>query len=832
MKFYTNVQLRGSKLLIRGYEDGERFSYLEPCRPYLFSGPVKTPTDYTTLDGKYVMRRDFDNPHYAQKYIQENKDIAGRQVYGLNMFAYTWINDNYKGEIKYDPELVRVVNIDIEVAADEGFPEVSKAEKPINAIGFEFRGQYVVLGCEEYTPKRKDVKYIHCENEANLLMRFLDCIRAIDPDVFTGWNIEFFDIPYLINRMTKILGDDFAKKISPFEQLRERQVTMRGRVETVYDPLGVAVLDYLALYKKFTFQMRDSYSLDNISNIELGEKKLDYSEQDSLFDLYKVDYEKFIDYNIKDVELVAKLEQKMGLIEQVYAIAYDAKVNYQDCFTSLRMWDLIIHNHLLDKNIVVPQLKVGHKENKIEGAYVKEPQVGLHDWIVSFDLNSLYPHLIQQYNISPETWEGKIGETPSIEKIIEGAFDHHKEKLEEENMVVAASGDVYTKDYQGFLPYLMNKMYNDRVVWKKRMIKAQQDYQKEPTKELENEISRCKNMQMAKKIQLNSVYGALGNQYFRWFDPKYAESITKGGQLSIRWIEMTVNNFLNKTLETENEDYVVAIDTDSIYVNLAQLVHKVFPDGAETSQITDFLDKSCTEILEPEIEKSYRILAKYVNADENKMFMKREVIADKGVWTAKKRYILNLRDEEGVRYKKPKLKVMGLESVRSSTPGIIRTYIEEAFRLIMTKGEDAVIQYLEDKRKEFKTLPFDQIAFPRGCKGLDKYLDPSSIYKKGTPIHVRGALMFNHHLAELNITRHQPVMEGDKVKFCYLKLPNPIRENVVATTGVLPTEMGLDKYLDYDLQFDKSFVEPIKTVFDAIGWEVEKRQTLEDFFNG
>lgn len=830
MNFYTNVQLRGNRLLIRGYENGEKFSYAEPCRPYLFSGPVKTPTEYTTLDGKYVVKKDFDTPSYANKYIQDNKDIAGRQVYGLPKHNYVWINDNYKGEVDYDPELIRVVNIDIEVAADEGFPDIQEAAKPINAIGFEFKKQYVVLGCQDYTPKRDDVKYIKCNDEAHLLMKFLDCWRAIDPDVVTGWNIEFFDIPYLVNRMRNVIGEDMAVKLSPFDALRERTITLRGKQEQLFDPLGVAVLDYMQLYKKFTFVMRDSYSLDNIASIELGEKKLDYSEHDSLFDLYKHDWEKFIDYNIKDVELITKLEEKMNLIQQVFAIAYDAKVNYQDCFTSLGMWDLIIHNHLMDKNIVVPQLKVGHKENKIEGAFVKEPHVGLHDWVISFDLNSLYPHLIMQYNISPETWEKRIA-VGSIDEIIKGSLDKHKEELVENNMTLAPSGDMYTKDYQGFLPYLMKKMYDDRVVWKKRMIQAKQQYEKTKDPELIKEISKCTNMQMAKKIQLNSIYGALGNEYFRWFDVRYAESITKGGQLAIKWAERTLNNFMNKTLKTDNKDYVIAIDTDSCYVNASELVKQTYGDNVpDTAEVVEFLDKAIEKMIEPELQGSYEILADYVNCDENKMFMKREAIADRGVWTAKKRYILNLRDEEGVRYADPKLKVMGLESVRSSTPGVVREYINNAFRILMKEGREGVIDYIEKCRQEFRQLPFEDVAFPRGCKGINKYLDASSIYKKGTPIHVRGALMYNHYLAEWDITRSMPVMDGDKVKFCYLKLPNPIRENVIATPGTLPREMNMDKYIDYDMQFDKSFVEPIKSVFEAIGWEVEKRQTLEDFF--
>ena len=352
MKFYTNVQIRGSKILHRGYEDGKRFSYTEPCRPYLFTGPVNYDTGFTTLKGQYVMKRDFDNPHHAQKYIKENSDIQGKNTYGLPMFAYTYINDNYKGQIKYDADTIRTVYIDIEVAADEGFPDIQKADKEITAITLQFKDQIIAIGGQPYTPKQENVKYIQATDEANLLVRFIDCWTAIDPDIVSGWNVEFFDIPYIINRITRVVGEDFAKKLSPFGQLREREVFIAGRPNQVFDPLGISILDYMQLYRKFTFVMQESYRLDHIAHVELGERKLDYSEHDSLFDLYKHDWEKFIDYNILDTELVKRLDDKLKLIEQVFAIAYDAKVNYQDTFTSVRMWDLIIHNYLLDKNIV------------------------------------------------------------------------------------------------------------------------------------------------------------------------------------------------------------------------------------------------------------------------------------------------------------------------------------------------------------------------------------------------------------------------------------------------------------------------------------------------
>lgn len=828
--FYTNVQLRGDKILHRGYENGKRFSFTEPCRPYLFVGPYNGPTEYRTLDGRAVKRIDFDSPREANLFIQRRKDVGNSYVYGLPFFAYTYINDKYKGEVQYDPTLIRVLNVDIEVAADEGFPSIEKADKEITAITFKYKNKFVVIGGQPYTPKDENVTYIKAENEAQLLMKFIDCYKAVDPDIITGWNIEFFDIPYIINRITKVIGQEFANKLSPFNALREREVIIAGREHQVYDPVGVSVLDYMQLYRKFTFVMRDSYSLNNIAHIELGQKKLDYSEHDSLFDLYKKDWEKFIDYNIQDVELVARLEDKLKLIEQVLAIAYDAKVNYQDTFTSVRMWDLIIHNYLLDKNIVVPQFTKADKERQAEGAYVKDPQVGIHNWVVSFDLNSLYPHLIMQYNISPETWKGKIGMTPSIEDIIDGAWSKVKDSITEQSVTIAATGDLYDRDYKGFLPTLMQKMYDDRVVWKNRMLEAKKQYEKTKDPNLLKEIARCHNMQLAKKIQLNSAYGALGNEFFRWFDLKFAESITKSGQLSIRWVEKALNNWLNKTLKTDGVDYVLAIDTDSIYISLDGLVRQLYPNGGDPVKIVDFIDKSCKNIIEPIIEKSYTTLATYVNAIENKMVMKRENIANKAIWTAKKRYIMNVFDSEGVRYEEPKLKIMGIEAVRSSTPPACRDNIKKALTVIMNKDEQALIDFIAAFKDDFKQLPFEDVAFPRGCKGLSKYKDASSIYAKGTPIHVRGALLFNNLVKERKLERFVPVQEGDKVKFCYLKLPNPIRENVISVPNTLPKQLGLDTYIDYDTQFEKSFLEPIKTITDAIGWRIEKQQTLEMFF--
>jgi DNA polymerase elongation subunit (family B) len=378
----------------------------------------------------------------------------------------------------------------------------------------------------------------------------------------------------------------------------------------------------------------------------------------------------------------------------------------------------------------------------------------------------------------------------------------------------------------------MDKIYQDRVIYKKKMLEAKQAYQKTPTKTLEKEIARCNNIQMARKIQLNSAYGAIGNEYFRYYKLENAEAITLSGQVSIRWIENKMNQYLNKLLKTESSDYVIAVDTDSIYLNLGGLVEKVFANrDVDETTIVNFLDKICQEQFEPYISNSYQELADYVNAYEQKMFMKRENIADRGIWTAKKRYILNVWDSEGVRYETPKLKIMGLEAIKSSTPAACRTKIKEAFKLIMSSTEDDVIEFIDKFKKEFPTLPVDQIAFPRTASDIVKWKGSADIYKKGTPIHVRGCLLFNHYVKEKKLTnKYALINNGEKIKYCYLKKQNPTRENVISFIQQYPKEVVSEQHIDYNLQFDKSFLDPLKSILTCIGWKTEKRGSLEDFF--
>ena len=828
MNFYTNVQLVGNTILYRGYESGEKVTHRDSFSPTLFVSSKKT-TKYKTLDGKCVKPIKFDSVRDARDFVKKYEDIDEFDVLGYERFLYQYISDKFpQDELKFDMSMMNIISLDIEVQSENGFPDVeSAAEKVLCITVKDFNTKKLITwGVREYENKRDDVTFILCDDEQNLLLKFLHYWVQNTPDVITGWNVYLYDIPYLARRIDRVLSEKHKKSLSPWNLIQEKEIYIQGRKNIAYDLAGVSCLDYLDLYRKFTYTNQESYRLDHIAMIELGEKKLDHSEFENFSDFYTYNWQKFIDYNIHDVELVDRLEDKMRLIELCLTMAYDARQNYEDVYSQVKTWDNIIFNFLRKRNIVVPQ-KTSHKKTQAyAGAYVKEPKPGRYDWVVSFDLNSLYPHLIMQYNISPETLRETRHPSASVEGILNQEIDI------DGKYAVCANGAQYRKDIKGFLPKLMSDMYNDRVIYKKKMIQAKKEYEKTPTKTLEKEIARCNNIQMAKKISLNSAYGAIGNEYFRYFKLANAEAITLSGQVSIRWIEDRMNKYLNKILKTNDVDYVIASDTDSIYLNLGPLVETVYK-GREVSneKIVSFLDKVCDMELEKYISSSYQTLADYVGAYDQKMFMKRENIADRGIWTAKKRYILNVWDSEGVRYEKPKMKIMGLETARSSTPAYYRDKLKKAFKIIIDKTNDDLISFIDNVKKETKEMDVADISFPRGLNGLGKYKSSSDMYAKGTPIHVRGAILYNYHIKKLKLTHKYPyIQEGEKIKFIYLKKPNPIGENVIAYLQTLPKEFNLQKYIDYNLQFEKSFLEPLKNVVETIGWMVEKKGTLESFF--
>jgi DNA polymerase elongation subunit (family B) len=841
-KYYTNVAVQGNNILFRGVKNGRRVKLKVQYSPTLFL-PTKKPSEWKTLFGDNLEPMKFSDIRDAKDFVRKYDGVENFKIYGNDRFEYAFIADEFIGQIDWDISLIDIAVIDIEVGSENGFPDPYRATEPITAIAIKrLTGEIKVYGCGDYNVTGNET-YIQCESEHDLCKRFLKDWQENCPDVITGWNIDFFDIPYLVNRFRSVLGEDEAKKLSPWNYMWERKVVINGRELIQYNIGGVSALDYIELYKWYApgGKSQESYKLDNIANVELGENKLSYDEYDNLHQLYRLNYQKFIEYNIKDVELILKLEDKLKLIELALTLAYDTKTNYEDVFAQTRMWDSLIYSHLLEKKIVVPPKVIQKKNSAFEGAYVKDPQVGMHNWVASFDLNSLYPHLLIQYNISPETLIEPDNYTQEMRDVLKQnvnvssllASEINTSKLQ--NCTITPNGQFFRTDIQGFLPKMMEEMYEDRKKFKKMMLKAKQDYvnEKDPIKkaEIDKLVARYNNLQLAKKVSLNSAYGALGSQYFRFYDLRQALAVTLAGQLSIRWIENKLNQYMNKLLKTENEDYVIASDTDSIYLRLGDLVDKVYSQAKDPNRIIEFMDKVCEDKLQPFIDQSYQELASYVHAYAQKMQMKREGLADKGIWTAKKRYILNVYNNEGVQYEEPQMKVMGLEMVKSSTPAVIREKMKETISLIVNATEEDVQDFIEKFKQEFKTLPPEDVAFPRGINGLKDYSDSATLYKKGTPIHVRGAILYNHMLKEKGLTKSYPlIQEGEKLKFTYLKTPNPMKEDVVSFPVRLPKEFGLQEYVNYDLQFEKAYIEPIRVILNCINWKTEKQSSLEDFF--
>ena len=820
----------GNQFLVRGYENGKHVMFKEEYSPTLFV-PSKKQTEYKTLDGDYVEPIKPGFVKDCREFYKKYEGVDGFKIYGNDRYVSQYISDKYpEDEIKFDISKIKLSTLDIEVASENGFPDTESASEEILTITLQNYAtkEIITWGIKPFIVKQNNHKYIQCNSEYVLLSQFIEWWSNNTPEVITGWNIQFYDIPYICRRLTRVLGEKTMKRFSPWNLVSEDEIFVKHRKQICYDVGGITQLDYLDLYKKFTYTNQESYRLDHIADVELGQKKLDHSEFDTFKDFYTKNWQKFVEYNIIDVELVDRLEDKMKLIELALTMAFDAKVNFGDVFYQVRMWDNIIYNYLKKRNIVIPPKERSDKNEKYAGAYVKSPVPGVYDWVVNFDLNSLYPHLIMQYNISPETLLDQKHPTVTVDRVLNKELDFQMYQ----DYAVCANGAMYRKDIRGFLPELMEKMYGDRVIFKKKMIEAKKAYEKTPTKELEKEIARCNNIQMAKKISLNSAYGAIGNQYFRYYKLANAEAITLSGQVSIRWIEGKMNSYMNKVLKTKDVDYVIASDTDSIYLNMGPLVETVYEGKEKTTEgVVSFLDKVASMELEKYIESSYQELATYVNAYDQKMQMKRENIADRGIWTAKKRYILNVWDSEGVRYDQPKLKIMGIEAVKSSTPAPCRKMIKDALKLMMSGTEDDVIEFIDKCRREFGTLPPESIAFPRTASDVQKYQASSTIYAKATPIHIRGALLFNHYIKKENLTnKYSLIQNGEKIKFCYLKKPNIIHENIISFIQEFPKELNLNKYIDYDLQFEKAFLEPLKTILDSIGWSIEKTSNLDLFF--
>lgn len=836
MKFYTSVTQLGNSICVRGINNGKRFQDKPAFRPRLFvQKKTAGDSEYHNLFGEALESIEFGDLADARDFVKNYDGVSNMKIHGNTNWQYQYITDNYPGQIDFDMTLMDIRSIDIETTTESGFPDIETANEAILLITLEnyITKELVTYASTPYTGTDAQTQYKCFPDEYRMLQAFLDDWSHNTPDIITGWNTNLFDVPYIVHRIERILGEGASKRLSPWKNVRRRDVHMNDKVMPTYDIAGVNHLDYLDLYKKFTYNAQESYKLDHICKVELGVGKLE-NPHNTFKEFYTKDWNLFVEYNCIDVQRVNQLEAKMKLIELALTMAYDAKCNIADVYSAVRTWDCILYNHCWDQNVVVHPRDRSRPERSIVGAFVQDPVPGQYDWVVSFDATSLYPSIIMQYNMSPETLMedyNPIAEPIGLSDVMSEKVDRLMAKQVNIDHCMSANGYYFSRDKKGLFPEIVAKLFKDRQDYKKLMIEAQKKYEETKDKKYQNDISKYNNFQMARKIQLNSLYGAWANYYFRYFDDRIAEGITLTGQLIIRTVGRALDEYLNKICGTKDVMYSFYSDTDSCYITLDPLVKKYYA-GKTTEEIVNILDVICEEKITEAINAACSDLADYTRAFEQKIFFKREAIATRGLWVAKKRYALNVYNNEGVQYAEPKLKVMGLEIVRSSTPEAIRKMLKEAVTVAITKDENALQDYIVQARQKYDQLSPEAIAFPRGVNNLGKYTSRSDIYAKGTPMHVRGALLYNHYVKERGLShKYQSIQEGEKIKFIYLRTPNTIKENCIGFIGELPPELLLTSYVDYDTMWNKSFIEPLNGIIESLGWNTSPQASLEDLFS-
>lgn len=858
--FYLNVRQWGNEILYRGIKGDKKIQIKVPYKPDLFV-PTKEETKYKTIYGEPLKKVPMDSIKKAKDFVSEYEKVENFKIYGNTRYEYCLLSDLFPDGVSWDFSKIKIAIFDIEVNSDPntgGFADPQNPFQPIISIALKFLGddKFYLFGYDDFDSP-DNVQYIKCKDEWTLLKKFVEIFSLNDPDIISGWNSNGFDIPYLINRAYKILGEPDTKKLSPWNIIKEKKSRKfnvkfnQYEEEISYDIIGISSLDYLDLFKKYQpgGNSQESYKLDSIAEKFIGENKVEYDG--SLHKLYTSNKQKFYEYNIQDVNLVEKLNEKCRLFELGLTLSFDSKTNPDDIFHQTRMWDSMIYDFLKHKNIHVPQIKA-HEFNPYEGAYVKPPIVGLHRWIVTLDATSLYPSIIMGKNISPETLVSPEKYSENMRKIISCGVNVDSilsesvelSGLKADGVTITPNGQFFKTDKKGFLPEMVEGMFKARQEYKKKMIDSQQQYEllmaeykltKDESlavemKRVSYDIQKYDNLQNSKKLCLNSLYGCMGSKYFRFFDTKMAEGITLEGQLSNRWVANHMNAYLNSLLKTK-KDYVIYMDTDSLMVSLSSLVDVVVKESKTQSEIAEFLLKVITSKIQPEVDLFCENLSKYNNSFRNALSYKLEKICSTGVYVAKKRYALNVFSNEGVVYSTPKIKVTGLEIVKSSTPSVVRNALKKCVEIVLNDKQEELQKFVSSFKQEFFNLSPEVISFPRGVQGISKYIDPYTIYKKATPIHVRGSILFNHLIKEKSLDgEYEYIKDGDKIKFCYLKTPNFIKENVIAFPEKLPKQLYLNEFVDYNYMFEKTFIEPLKSISNCIGWSLEKTNNIEDFF--
>ena len=749
---------------------------------------------------------------------------------------------------------ITTLTFDIEVEMESGLPDTEKAENELTAIGLHdnISNQYWVLVMDKsgkMVEKKTDKAIVlPFTDERDMCMKFLELYEGIAPDIVTGWNIDYFDIPYLFNRLKRILGERHAKRLSPIGQAFYSPYRSRWFLA------GVSCLDYLSLYKKFNYTELPNYRLDTVGRLEVGKGKIEY--QGSLDDLFNQDIEKFIEYNLVDVEIVVELDKKLQFIDLCRGICHAGHVPYEDFVYSSKYLEGAMLTYLRRKNLVAPNKPQDRKEKlaalkeageeKFIGAYVKDPIVGKYDWVYDLDLTSLYPSIIMTLNISPETKMGKIDDWDAQEYIKgtrdEFSFNGHtitreriKEVLEENNYSISSNGVIYRTDTVGCIPGILDIWFNQRVEFKNEMKK----YGKAGDNE---KYAFYHKRQLVQKILLNSLYGVLGLPAFRFYDVDNAEAVTTTGQTVIKSSADMGNIKYNKELGTTDVDSNIYIDTDSVFFSAVPLLEHRNPNWKDDDQ--DTIAGKVNEIAEEMqnyLNDFYDILSKKifnVDKDKHRLEIKKEYVAKAGLWVAKKRYAQWIISDNGVPV--DKLDVKGLDVKRSSFPKAFQDIMADVLiSILRSETEEQISDKVYHFKKGMMELPFVDIAKNSAVKNISKYLPKkrqSFELMKGTPAHVKAAISYNDLLTHFNAPyKYSPMRDGDKIKWVYLKT-NPLGLDAVGFTGYEdPPEIlkFISTYIDHNKIFERELRGKLQDFFDAIGWGevVSEQKVAEKFFS-
>jgi len=872
--YYTSATVKFGKVLYRGYSvepDGTRKRVQQRIdyKPTLYVETQEAESAYNSMYGKPLAPKKFKSIPEAREFVKSFEEVMPIYGYQPSRFEYNFLIEYFPEKLELGVSDINLASVDIETTTEHGKIDTVNTPEEITLITYQ-NVKTKVLTTWGSRPSYRE-NYVLCKNEQDVIQHFVRHVENFDPDIITGWNVAGFDIPYIINRGSKILGGEYMNKLSPFGLIDVKDEEVRGKAVQKFTIVGRTVLDLLELYLKFTFVKRVNNKLETIAMAELGAGKLknpvntfrefytgefDVTTEPSedAHELIKLGYERtklraamlvdgsllkrftaldneikqkawdlFVEYNQIDTIRVSELEDKLGLIALAMAVAYKAKINFGDVYGPVKIWECMILGTLYKENKYAPVYRKRSASNGIEGAYVHTPKPGFVDWIISIDAEALYPSVAVGCNMSPETFLG-MNPDCTVASLLGGA------SFAGESYAIAANGSMYSKDKQGIIPRIMQEIKDERNTSKREMLDAKQLHI-DTGDDKYKKISIIKGTnQLAMKVLNNSGYGAISQSGFLFFDNRIAEGITMTGQYIIQYVSRHFNTRLNDFFKTKDVNYVVYMDTDSSFFTLGNIVKKYYADKTD-EEIVTALDNLMEKHLRALINEATDHIAAAQNYYKKTIYFKREKICSSGFWMAPKKYALKVYDNEGVRYKTPDYAITGIEVVRSSTPQLARDALKECVILVINKDIEGMRKIVAETYEKFMTAPSEDIAFPRGVNNLLAYSSDQTIYSKGTPIAVRGALLHNHFLEKLNLeNQYQPIEEGGKILFMYIKEPNPFKENVVAFIDKIPFEFNLEQYVDREMMFEKVFEAPLNGIMKAVGWHMKEQASLDEFF--